>query len=382
MILLKKIRNNKELANVINALLDRLKSDFNNKDIFIKPNLGGRYPVLRSENNNFEFLQLLCKGLQDRRCGNIEIGHSSLHGYEYDKKYSFDELIKLSRYTKLLSLKNVKLVNLDNVGRYKEKIEAITFEIPNLLKNKYYINLCKLKTHMETGVSLSLKNQMGLVNMENKKQMHKYGIHKYIAYLAKFLTPNLNIIDGIIAMEGDGPHHGKNIRAGLLICGDNMVEVDSLACKMAVIDSNKIEHLKIAANIGIGNLINDALVDKKIIKRLLPARKYIKKGSSLYIWPTTSCSGCIFSLNKAVNDIAISKSVLRLIKMLFFGKTTIIMGNCENTLDDNKVVLSNIIAIGDCTKNVVNKYGIRKCAFGCPPNIDDIKKMLCSQDRS
>ena len=49
--------------------------------------MGGRYPVLKSENNNVEFLQLLCTAFLDCGCRNIEIGHSSLHGYEYDEKY-------------------------------------------------------------------------------------------------------------------------------------------------------------------------------------------------------------------------------------------------------------------------------------------------------
>jgi len=377
MILLKKVKNNKELAKVINELLNELKLSLVNKNIFIKPNLGGRYPVLRSENNNFEFLQLLCKALLDKGCGTIEIGHSSLHGYEFDKKYSFDELIKLSHYTKLASLKNVKLLNLDTVTRYTEKSGEITFEIPSLLKNKYYINLCKLKTHMETGVSLSLKNQMGLVSMENKKQMHRYGIHQYIAYLGKAITPNLNIIEGIIAMEGNGPHHGKNIRTGFLICGDNMVEADSLACKMIGIDCNKIKHLILSVKQGVGDLVDDNIVQQKNIKKLLQASEYIKKGISLYVWPTTACSGCIFSLNKAVNDVVVSKNMLRLIKMLFFSKTNILIGNCENLLEENKSILGTIIAIGDCTKNAVNRHGIKKYVFGCPPNINNIRKMLC-----
>lgn len=378
MILLKNINNKNELKRFMDCLVGGIKSDFQNKDIFIKPNLGGRYPVLKSENNDVEFMRVLCSALLNHGCRNIEIGHSSLHGYEYDKKYSFDNLIKLSRYTKLRSLKNVKLVNLDNVKRYKEKSDGIIFEIPELLRDKYYLNVCKLKTHMETGVSLSLKNQMGMVSMENRKEMHRYGIHKYIAYLGKVIVPNLNIIDGMVSMEGNGPHNGKNVRAGILVCGGNMVESDSLACKMAGIDCSQIEHLMLAVKEGIGDLVEDVRVDGKNIRKLLPAHNYIKKGTSLYVWPSTACSGCLFSLKKAVADIALSKDALKLIKKSFLIRTDIFMGHCEKLLSDNESIVKNVIAIGNCTKNAVTKCGVKKFVFGCPPTIEEIKKILNS----
>ena len=63
--------------------------------------------------------------------------------------------------------------------------------------------------------------------------------------------------------------------------------------------------------------------------------------------------------------------------MLFFSKTNILIGNCENLLEENKSILGTIIAIGDCTKNAVNRHGIKKYVFGCPPNINNIRKMLC-----
>lgn len=376
MILLRHIRNNRDLKTALSELIETVKGGFRGKRIFIKPNLGGRYPVLKSENNDVKFVELLCKALLAKGAGEIEIGHGSLHGYEYDKKYSFDEIAKASGYNRLLRLGSVRLVNLDKIQRYEQKIENINFEIPALLNGAYYINLSKLKTHMETGVTLSLKNQMGLVSMHNRKQMHQYGLDKHIALLGKAVTPNINIIDGIWAMEGNGPHHGRDIKLGVLLFGDNMVEIDSLACEAIGLDKSSIKHIVLASEYGVGTMkIGDVSELEKRMK-VLPASNYIRKGTSLYVWPSTSCSGCIFSLNRAVNDGIRSRNFLKILKMLLVGRTDIMIGRCEDLARNRGGKNRRLIAIGNCSKEAVSAHGLTKYVFGCPPSIEDIKKIL------
>ena len=106
---------------------------------------------------------------------------------------------------------------------------SIKFSIPKILKTvDAYINLVKIKTHMETTVTFSLKNQMGLVSIGDRINMHRTGLERLIAHLGKSIKPTFSIVDGIIAMEGNGPHHGQSRILDLIIAGNDMVELDSV----------------------------------------------------------------------------------------------------------------------------------------------------------
>ncbi|MCP6623436.1 DUF362 domain-containing protein, partial [Klebsiella pneumoniae] len=45
--------------------------------------------------------------------------------------------------------------------------------------------------------------------------------------------PDLNIVDGIVAMEGDGPGSGDPRPMGLILAGANAVAVDVVAAELA-----------------------------------------------------------------------------------------------------------------------------------------------------
>ena len=105
-----------------------------------------------------------------------------------------------------------------------------------------------------------------------------------------------------------------------------------------------------------------------------PAANYIRKGLSLYIWPNKACSGCIFSLSqiqKLVKKNIIQRA--RFLKKSLFDRTDIIMGkNADIYMDSYR----NIYAIGNCTKDFVEKYNIKKCLLGCPPEPERILEFL------
>ncbi|MHC1591301.1 MAG: DUF362 domain-containing protein, partial [Candidatus Helarchaeales archaeon] len=61
--------------------------------------------------------------------------------------------------------------------------------------------------------------------------------------------PSLTILDGIKAMEGDGPVRGLEKNLGLIIGGPDPVAVDSVASFIA---GHEITYIKQARKIGIG----------------------------------------------------------------------------------------------------------------------------------
>ncbi|MHB0856547.1 MAG: DUF362 domain-containing protein [Anaerolineae bacterium] len=96
------------------------------------------------------------------------------------------------------------------------------------------INLAKLKTHNLTTLTLAVKNLFGLVPGSLKISYHaklqEAGLFtEGLLDIAAYARPALNLIDGIVAMEGNGPSGGDPRQLGALVAGADVVGVDLLA---------------------------------------------------------------------------------------------------------------------------------------------------------
>ena len=106
------------------------------------------------------------------------------------------------------------------------------------------INLPKLKTHEMMTMTCAVKNLFGAVIGAGKAAWHlKAGSSRELfarllleIYLLK--KPTLNIVDAIIAMEGNGPGSGDPVKRDLLIAGVNPVAVDVIAGELAGIPTH------------------------------------------------------------------------------------------------------------------------------------------------
>jgi uncharacterized protein (DUF362 family)/Pyruvate/2-oxoacid:ferredoxin oxidoreductase delta subunit len=108
------------------------------------------------------------------------------------------------------------------------------------------INLPKLKTHEMMTMTCAVKNLFGAVIGTEKAGWHlKAGSSRKLfarllleIYLLK--KPTLNIVDAIIAMEGNGPGSGDPVKRSLLIAGVNPVAVDVIAGELAGIPADML----------------------------------------------------------------------------------------------------------------------------------------------
>lgn len=111
------------------------------------------------------------------------------------------------------------------------------------------INLPKIKTHWETGLTLSTKNLMGCVKGLSKKVMHHHLVDNLIALNAA-IVPTLHIVDGLVAMEGQGPGDGRPKRLNLLVAGTNNYLVDGVITKLVGFQLSHVAYLQTAVQRG------------------------------------------------------------------------------------------------------------------------------------
>jgi len=119
------------------------------------------------------------------------------------------------------------------------------------------INLPKLKTHEMMTMTCAVKNLFGAVVGTAKAGWHlKAGADRELfarmlleIYLLR--RPDLTIVDGILAMEGDGPGNGDPRLCGLLLAGTNPVAVDVIAAELAGIPKKLLWVERAAEGLGI-----------------------------------------------------------------------------------------------------------------------------------
>jgi uncharacterized protein (DUF362 family)/Pyruvate/2-oxoacid:ferredoxin oxidoreductase delta subunit len=119
------------------------------------------------------------------------------------------------------------------------------------------INLPKLKTHTQMLLTLAVKNLFGCIIGYRKPEWHmRAGIDrqvfaKLIARIGRTLRPAFNILDGILALEGEGPGHGGMPRPlGILMAGNDPFAVDLAVCRMIGLDPAQLPILKAAEELG------------------------------------------------------------------------------------------------------------------------------------
>ncbi len=160
-------------------------------------------------------------------------------------------------------------LNYSQVGWMKNEGRAT--ELPgfffpqHVIEADLIVSLPKMKTHHWVGYTGALKNLYGVIPGVKygwpKNVLHYAGIPESIYDINATLTKTVSIVDGILAMEGDGPIMGSPKPMGLLLVGTNNTAVDATLGRIMGFEPAKISYLKLAAN-KLGP-IDDSLIEQQ-----------------------------------------------------------------------------------------------------------------------
>jgi uncharacterized protein (DUF362 family) len=121
-----------------------------------------------------------------------------------------------------------------------------------VLEADLIVSMPKMKTHHWVGFTAALKNLYGVIPGIKygwpKNVLHYAGIPQSIYDINASLPKTVAIVDGIVAMEGDGPIMGSAKPMGLLAIGTNSTAVDATIGRIMGFDPARVEYLKLAAN--------------------------------------------------------------------------------------------------------------------------------------
>jgi uncharacterized protein (DUF362 family) len=115
------------------------------------------------------------------------------------------------------------------------------------------------KHHGSTGVSLSMKGMMGLI--QNRSVMHwRYDLNESIVDLCTVLKAHLTVIDATRALTTNGPGGpGTVVRPNAVIASKDMVAADAMAVSMVEwygksLAPRQVKHIRLAHERGFGRM--------------------------------------------------------------------------------------------------------------------------------
>lgn len=143
---------------------------------------------------------------------------------------------------------------------YEEgKTETKFFICNAVLECDAILNICKMKTHQLERITGAAKNLFGAVYGLNKSAFHaKYtnaeDFAGLIADLNNFLRPRLHIMDGITAMEGNGPQSGNPKDMGLILMSADPIALDTIFAKLIYLNPELVPTNRFGEEYGVGNM--------------------------------------------------------------------------------------------------------------------------------
>jgi uncharacterized protein (DUF362 family) len=232
------------------------------KRVVLKPNIVEyhRDKVINTHPHVIAAVIELCK-----REGAAEVLVAEGPGHWRNVEYLVREsgLGEVLRYygIKFTDLNHDEVVKSPNLGRLTG-LEYLYLS-RTVVNAEVLISLPKLKTHHWAGATLSLKNLFGtlpgICYGWPKNELHWRGIANSIVDIGLTRPPDLEIVDGILGMEGDGPLNGTAKRLGALIMGTDPVAVDATCCRLMRLDPERIQYLALGYQKRLGLLLTQEI---------------------------------------------------------------------------------------------------------------------------
>ncbi len=281
--------------------------------VLVKPNLLMAKPPEAGIDTHPEVVRGVIRVLKQARC-KIYVGDGpSVWGGQAE---NVDSVYEQSGIKRVCAEEGVELVRFDK-RRWRTNFPLTTW----IDEAQYLVSVPKFKTHEFTLLTGAIKNLYGLVSGTYKTELHKKYFErsefsKILVDIYEQKKPALSVVDGIVAMEGDGPGTSGRLRQlGLLIAGPDAVAVDSVLAEIMGVRpqdvlTNREANIRGLGESDIGNIdiLGERLADIKGRPFLLPTaslrsripqpvinliRRFIYYRPAVQSKECSSCGACI-----------------------------------------------------------------------------------------
>lgn len=326
----------------IGVYLDLVRRKKRKKDItvLIKPNLTQMVEPVRVNTTDPRVVQALCKYLlRVAPAGTrIRLADNTSYGPRGSARKAF-EISGVKDAALAAGVSEEDIVPLDEDEEspvYLDQIQdglgdALTLGKTSVFKTvleaDFIINLAKMKTQLDEQVSLGLKNWQGIMPYDILNQLgeehtmgqqdamaqqghHRADLSQKIVDLHRIVPPDITIVDGLWAMEGQGPWEGTPVKMDVIIAGVDTVAVDATAARCMGIDPfNEVVAIRVANAYGLGTA-NEHEIDI-VGNEIEEVRRHFKRANwspvglvpGIHVHIGGTCIGCLATIRAFLDTL-------------------------------------------------------------------------------
>ncbi len=218
-------------------------ADLGGRSVLLKPNL---VEFTASTSINTDPRLVAATVVAARRLGARSIVVAEGPGHRRDLEY----VVTASGLLDALTAVDAPFVDLNTAPIVRQRLRTSFTRLGELwlptpvVEADVVVSMPKMKTHHWAGATLSMKNCFGCVPGRiygwPKNVLHWAGLNESIVDVAAAVRPRVQIVDGIVGMEGNGPIQGNPVRAGVLVFGTDPVATDVTAARLMDLDPGRI----------------------------------------------------------------------------------------------------------------------------------------------
>ena len=228
------------------------------ENILLKPNLVRSAKRERAVVTDPEVMDALITILQENGYENISCGDSCGLGTP-------EGIAKEAGLKEVLEKHNVPLKDFLTSERVETADGKFLMIAKDALDCDALISVSKMKTHALERITGAVKNLYGCITGVNKAAGHaaypdSWVFADMLTDLHRCVRPRLHIMDGIIAMEGNGPTSGTPIAMNVLLFSADPVALDTVYAALIHLDPATVPTCVRGAKGGIG-VMDEGLID-------------------------------------------------------------------------------------------------------------------------
>jgi uncharacterized protein (DUF362 family) len=209
------------------------------KKVFVKPNLV--VPCGSPYTTSPELLAALAEYCLDHGAAKVVVGEIAISNITSRMSMEATGLVE---YLKNVDPDRIDVLLLDEdpfrwlhlSDAPANKVKGVVFDrfhMPTALleEETFYIDVPKLKTHLQASVTLGIKNSHGMVPEIDRGRYHQR-ISQKVLDITKVWNPDLTIVDGYDGLEGIGPWPGDLVELGAIISSNDVALADLVSSQL------------------------------------------------------------------------------------------------------------------------------------------------------
>lgn len=240
------------IKKAVSGIFKEFPREWKNKKVLVKPNILAPRAVEKGITTHPAVVEAVVKQLLDSGADVIVGDNPGVKGYG-----------KVEEAAKTSGIYDASCGCFQNIALrpVAHKVDSNYFETVSvsaeIFEADVVVNLPKMKTHGLTYITGAVKNTFGYVTGGNKMRIHSLApspkkFAEAMLDIYEIRPPELNIMDAITAMEGNGPANGSLCHPGKILASDNAVSLDAVFLHMIRQNINAVPMVEIAGKKGLG----------------------------------------------------------------------------------------------------------------------------------